>query len=207
MFITFEGIEGSGKTTHSKWAAAYLEEKGLKVIHTREPGGTKVGEIVRKILLEKSTPLAPFAEIFLFAADRAEHVAEVIQPALERGEVVICDRYIDSTTAYQSGGRNIPKEWVGTLNNLSSQGVLPDLTFLLDCPADVGLTRARVKGGAPDRFESETGAFYQRVRSRYLQIARSESGRMRIINSSGSPEVARIQIAAILDEFALRKRK
>lgn len=205
MFVTFEGMEGSGKTTQSQWAVEYLTNKGLKVQHAREPGGTRLGEHLRKILLEKNVVLAPYAEIFLFAADRAEHVEEIIQPALGRGEVVVCDRYIDSTTAYQSGGRGLPKEWVETLNKLSSRGLSPDVTFLLDCPVEIGLQRARHKGGAPDRFESENAAFYQRVRSTYLQIARMEPGRVHVVNSSSSPEVARVQIAAVLDDWVLRK--
>ena len=205
MFVTFEGMEGSGKTTQSEWAVEYLANKGLKVTRTREPGGTRLGEHLRKILLEKEYSLTPFAEIFLFAADRAEHVEEVLQPALDRGEIVICDRYIDSTTAYQSGGRGLPKEWVENLNKLSSKGLMPDVTILLDCPVEIGLHRARSKGSPPDRFESENVAFYQRVRSTYLQIARLEPGRMHTVNSSSSPEVARVQIAAILDDWVSRK--
>ena len=207
MFITFEGIEGSGKSTHSKWAKEYLQGKGFTVVHSREPGGTKLGETLRSILLGKETAIVPFAEVLLFAADRVQHVEEIIRPALKEGHIMICDRYIDSTSAYQSGGRGLPQDWIKTLNQLSTQGLIPDLTILLDCQVDIGLMRARHKGGMPDRFESQNVAFYERVRSGYLQIARMDPGRVRVINSAGSPEVSRTQIAAILDEYLRRSGK
>ena len=174
MFITFEGPDGSGKTTQSKLLVQYLESKGIAVLWTREPGGSPVGKKLRTLLLEDtSLKLDPLTELFLFAADRAEHVRTIIKPALAQGKVVICDRYIDSTTAYQSGGRGFDRALVETLNTLSTEGLLPDKTFVVDVPSDIGLSRAQKERGVVDKFEAETISFHTKVRNMYLQVAQA----------------------------------
>lgn len=158
---------------------------------TREPGGSSVGDQVRKILLSADTiELTPLGELFLYEASRAQHVAEIIKPALRGSGIVLCDRFCDATLAYQGYARQLDLRMVMDLNRLASQGVTPDLTLLLDCPADLGLRRAshRINGKSPalkeDRFERESLAFHQRVREGYLQIARSDPGRIKVIDAS-----------------------
>jgi dTMP kinase len=173
MFITFEGPDGSGKTTQAKLLAEYLQHCGRTVCLTREPGGTELGKKIRTILLEdKSIATAPLAELFLFCADRAQHVREVIKPALTDGKIVICDRYVDSTTAYQSGGRKFDLKMIELLNSYSTEGLKPELTILVDVPAEIGLQRATKV--ACDKFEAEALSFHERVRQSYLEIAARE---------------------------------
>lgn len=173
MFITFEGPDGSGKSTQSKLLADYLSKKGRKVLWTREPGGTELGKKIRNILLEdKNLKVEKLAELMLFCADRAQHVEQLIKPALKNGEIVICDRYIDSTTAYQAGGRGFNKKIIDDLNNYSTGGLVPDLTILIDVPAELGLKRATKTGS--DKFEDEKIEFHQKVRNMYLQLAKEE---------------------------------
>lgn len=182
MFITFEGSEGCGKSTHSKLLKAYLESLGKQVVLTCEPGGTKLGEELRNILLHTPEKLDQLAELALFAADRAEHVAKVIQPALAYGKIVICDRYIDSTVAYQIGGRGLPEDLVRYFNMVSSRGLLPQITFLLKVDPQIGLQRAGQEKVA-DRFEKEKINFHAAVLNKYLEIAKNDTKRIKIIES------------------------
>ncbi|MDR2431960.1 MAG: dTMP kinase [Candidatus Margulisbacteria bacterium] len=188
VFITFEGPDGSGKTTQSKMLYEELLRQGRPAIWTREPGGTKSGRKIRSMLLDDpGVELSPETELFLFAADRAQHIAEIIRPALDAGKIVICDRYMDSTTAYQSGGRGFPVEMIVALNEYSTGGLRPDLTFLLDVPSGIGLKRAA--GRKTDKFEQESLVFHQRVRQKYLDLAQSDS---RIVVLDGSAPIKTI---------------
>ncbi len=197
--ITFEGIEGSGKTTQARGLEKFLKKKGWRCKLTREPGGSLVGDQIRKILLSsENNELTPLGELFLYEASRVQHILEVIEPALEKGMVVLCDRFCDATLAYQGYARHLDLKMVEHLNRLASQGVVPDLTLLLDCPVEMGLGRAsqRIDAREPaakeDRFERESIAFHRRVREGYLQIARKHPGRIRVIDaSSEEPEVHR----------------
>jgi dTMP kinase len=176
LFVTFEGIEGCGKTTQAARLKAALEKKGKTVILTREPGGTPVGAKLREILLDPMTKhLVPLAELLLYEADRAQHVSETIRPALEAGKVVLCDRYIDASTAYQGAARGVSPETVDELNRIATGGLVPALTLLLDLPAEKSVDRARQRaiaaGSKPDRFEREAMGFHEAVRSGYLALA------------------------------------
>ena len=184
MFITFEGGEGCGKSTQAKLLAEYLKEKGLEVIHTREPGGTKRGEILREVLLDKSDNMATFTELFLFSAARSEHVEKVILPALKAGKWVISDRYIDSTTAYQIAGRGLPEDVVRFVNMVSSEGVVPDLTLLLDLDVTEGLRRVKENRDEITKFEAEDLKFHQKVREKFLEVGRNDPQRIKIINAA-----------------------
>jgi len=190
MFITFEGGEGCGKSTHARLLKEYLESSGRRVILTKEPGGTVFGETMRKILLQGDFPLEAQSEIFLFAADRIEHIEKVIRPALSEGKIVISDRFIDSTIAYQLGGRGLPEDLVRYLNWISCRGLIPDITFLLDVKVEEGLKRALGRGKA-DRFEKEILAFHERVRDKYLEIAQNDPARVKVIGTF--KDVAEVQ--------------
>jgi dTMP kinase len=182
MFITLEGPEGSGKSTHAQRLKSFLEEKGERVVLTHEPGGTQIGKKVREMLLHSKINFEQTTEIFMFAADRAEHVSKLILPALKEGKVVISDRFSDSTIAYQAGGRGLPEDFVRYLNMVSSDGLIPDLTILLDVPPETGIKRATQKSKA-DRFEKEKIGFHEKVRSKYLQIAKEDPGRIKVIKT------------------------
>ncbi|MDD5382755.1 MAG: dTMP kinase [Candidatus Margulisbacteria bacterium] len=182
MFITFEGPEGCGKSTHAKRLKAFLEGKGYQVVLTREPGGTQVGKNIRDLLLDPQSVLDENTEVYLFAADRSEHVSKIILPALESGKAVISDRFIDSTLAYQIGGRGLPEDLVRYLVMVSSKGLMPDLTILLDVAPEIGLRRA-TKDTIADRFEKEKMEFHQRVREKYLEIAKADPERIKVINT------------------------
>ena len=186
MFITIEGIEGGGKTTQVGLLAAALERAKLAVRVTREPGGTKLGEQVRALLLHSATSVGRLAELFLILADRAEHVERLIQPALRGGEVVLCDRFADSTLAYQAYGRELPLDAVRAVESMARQGLLPDLTFVLDCPIEIGLARTRRRRGhaTADRFEGEDASFHERVRRGFLALAREDPQRIRVIDGA-----------------------
>ena len=190
VFITFEGTEGCGKSTHAKLLRSYFKSLGKKVVATLEPGSTRIGKEIRKILLGTEETLAKNAELFLFACDRSQHVEQIILPALSDGAIVICDRFTDSTLAYQVGGRKLPEELVRYINAVSSNGLVPDLTFLLDVSPMVGLPRAIGASGMEkgkvkkvDRFEKEKIAFHNDVRAFYLETAKNDSGRFRIIDT------------------------
>jgi dTMP kinase len=203
-FITFEGIEGSGKSTQIRLLFEHLKGREVDVKMTREPGGTVIGERVRGILLDPSTRgLIPRAELFLYAAARVQHIEEVIQPALEEGKVVLCDRFMDATVAYQGFGRGIPLNVVKVVNSLVAIELKPDLTILLDLPVEVGLRRARERNqadaaSATSRFEDEDMAFHQRVREGYLELAAAERARFKIVPADQPIEKVAKQIQGIV---------
>lgn len=205
ILISFEGTEGCGKTTQAKLLEKYLKSIGKKVILSYEPGGTKVGKQIRNILLGLDAPLSQKSELFLFAADRAQHVQEVIKPALESGTIVICDRYIDSTTAYQIGGRKLPEELVRYINFVSSDGIFPDVTILLDISPMIGLPRALTSADKKkniDRFEKEKLSFHEDVRKAYLLIAQNEPERVKVIDAErNSIEAIHEEVKRIVKEI------
>lgn len=186
-FISLEGIDGCGKSTQATLLAERLEAAGHEVVRLREPGGTAIGEKIRKILLDpESGAMADECELLLYEASRAQLVREVIAPALARGAVVVCDRYLDSTYAYQAGGRGLDASLVSRCNELGSCGVLPDRTLVLDLGCEDALARATA-GGA-DRLEQEGMRFQERVRAAYLRLAKAEPARVRVVDASGSVE-------------------
>ncbi len=196
MFITFEGIEGCGKTTQIRRLARTLRSHRVPVVLTLEPGGTKIGEKIRGILLDaKNMNLSSLSELMLYAADRAQHVEEVIKPALEKGKWVLCDRFTDATVAYQGTGRGLDMNLIRRLNATITQGIKPDITFLLDCPVELGLARALQrdrtrKTRGEDRFEREKKAFHRMVREGYMKLRRKEPKRVVIIRADvGEDEV------------------
>ena len=185
LLITLEKIERSGKSTQATRLRDTLIQDGIPVSLTREPGGSPLAERIRELILRAGEePLAPGAELLLFLAARAQHVARTIRPALERGEVVVCDRFTDATIAYQGGGRTIPEPFLTSLNDWATGGLKPARTYLLDVPVDIGLERARKRTGAPDRFETESKAFFEAVRARYLDLARREPERMMVLRGT-----------------------
>lgn len=200
LFITFEGIEGCGKSTQAARLADALEALGRKVLRTRQPGGSAIGQKIREILLDRANAsLTALAELLLYEADRAQHVSEVIGPALDRGEIVISDRYADATTAYQGAARGLDPRTVAELNRIATGGLVPERTFVLDLAPDVALARAKARG-APDRLEAEGLAFHQRVRDGYLAIAKAEPARVRIVDASRSVEaIARGILEEVLE--------
>jgi len=188
MFITFEGPDGGGKTTQIARLQASLEARGVPVLRTREPGGDFVGERVRDVLLHAPAdqPLTPEAELFLFAAARAQNVAHVVRPALRAGKIVLCDRYTDSTIAYQGFGRRWPLEVVRQVNAIATGGLAPDRTFLLDLPPEVGLSRQ--DEGDKDRLDRESLEFHGRVRAGFLAAAQAEPARIVILDATRPPD-------------------
>jgi dTMP kinase len=187
LFITFEGGEGSGKTVQARALYGRLSKLAVPVLLTHEPGGTSLGrKLARWIKWTQDTGISPMTELLMFNASRAQLVEEVIQPSLKSGKVVICDRYADSTTAYQSYGRGLDLEMVRTINNIATRGLKPDLTVLLDIRAEAGLFRKRTK--KYDRFEQEDIAFHQRVREGYLKIAAAEPERWLVIDATQPKE-------------------
>lgn len=193
-FLTLEGGEGSGKSTQIGRLAARLEAAGRPVLVTREPGGSGLGRGIRDLLVRVTDdPPSPLAELLLYAADRAHHVQTVVRPALERGQVVLCDRYADATEAYQGWGRGLGLELIRQLNGLATAGLWPDRTVVLDLPPEEGVRRslARQAGAtAPreERFEAEAVSFHQRVREGYRAIAAACPGRVRLVDAAGAPE-------------------
>ena len=180
-FITFEGVEGCGKSTQITLLWEHLLELGHDVIVTREPGGTPIAEAIRGVLLNPDhAGMGPTAELLLYAAARAQHVYDKIAPALAAGQVVLCDRFADSTTAYQGAGRGIHADMLQTLNGIATGGVWPDCTLLIDLPVEAGLERARHRG-RKDRIEQEPTEFHERVRQGFLTLATAEPGRIRVI--------------------------
>jgi dTMP kinase len=195
VFITFEGGEGSGKSTQIALLADRLTTAGAEVVRVREPGGTLVGDRVRDLLLDPAhTGLDPRAELLLYEASRAALVAEVIAPALERGAVVLCDRFFDSTVAYQGAGRGLDASMVRTLNAYASAGLTPDVTIVLDIDPVVGLERATGMGA--DRLEAEDVVFHQRVRAGFLALAAEEPDRMVVVDADRCPEDVEAGVAA-----------
>lgn len=188
-FVTVEGVDGAGKSTHIAWIAERLRARGAQVIVTREPGGTPLAERLRELVL--SQHMDAVAETMLLFAARADHVAQVIAPALKAGTWVLCDRFTDATFAYQGGGKGVPAELIAHLAQVSHDGLLPDRTLVFDCPYEVSRERLSGTGRAPDRFEREDREFFERVRQAYLALARSDPERVRVIEAVGS--VADIQ--------------
>lgn len=197
MFITFEGADGCGKTTQMKLLAEYLEKKGIDVVLTREPGAKGLGEKVREILLNYEGPVSDRCESFLFLADRAQNIDIIVNPAVEEGKVVLCDRHIDSTVAYQGYGRGLDIERINMLNNIATNGRKPDLTFVFDI--DVETSMARV-GKEKDRMESAGKDFHNRVRQGYLELAKQEPQRIKIIDAAKSIEEIHAEVIKIFEE-------
>jgi dTMP kinase len=210
--ISFEGGDGAGKTTQLRYLERYLDAIGRSYLSTREPGGTTLGKIMRQALLElRREELAQAAEVFLYLADRAQHVEKVIRPALESGRLVLCDRFADSTLAYQGYGRGLDLTWLRSLNAVASQGITPDITFLLDLPPAVGLARTRERGLAAangksespqpaDRFEQEALEFHDRVRNGFLRLAQEEPQRIMVLDASLPPAQVHEQIKRIMGQ-------
>lgn len=184
MLITFEGIEGSGKTTQINLLHEYLTDKGYKVIKTREPGGTPFGESLRQIFLHERTHVNPLSEMLLFMAMRTQHIEEVIIPALKEGRIVLCDRFTDATYAYQGYGRGIDIEIIENLDRLVTKGLMPDLTVYLRCDVADGIKRKADSTPEMDRFETEDVSFHERVKAAYDQISAREPERFFIIDGS-----------------------
>jgi dTMP kinase len=194
MFVAFEGGEGAGKSTQVVALAAALRARGLDVLETFEPGDTRIGPDVRRLVLgHASAGLSPVAEALLYAADRAEHVEAVLRPALARGAVVLTDRYVDSSLAYQGAGRPLDHDEVARLNTFATGGLTPDLTVLLDLDPAQGLLRA---GAEPDRLEVEPLEFHRRVRAQYLALAAADPDRYVVIDAAAPPDRVAAQVAA-----------
>jgi dTMP kinase len=203
LFITFEGPEGCGKTTQLRLLAAHLRDQGHDVLITREPGGTGIGDRVRAILLDPAhTEMLPPTEFLLFSAQRAQHVGQVIRPHLEKGGVVLCDRYADSSLAYQGYGHQLDLDTLRTITRLATGGLVPDLTLCLDVPVEVGLRRkAGGRGDAWNRMEQKEMAYHQRVRAGYLDMAAQEPERWVVVDATAD---VRAVWAAICDLVAVR---
>ena len=212
IFITFEGVEGSGKTTQIKRLKRYLKQKGIPYFTTREPGGTPIGEKVRRILLNRAHgEMIALSELFLYEAARAQHVIQVIRPLLKKKGVILCDRFSDASIAYQGYGRKMDPRLVDLLNQMASKGVRPDLTFLLDCPSDMGLRRAvrrdrQKRSNLQDRFEREKIQFHRRVRKGYLSLAKEEPHRIRVIDTREGEQKVFEKIRNTVDALMASKR-
>lgn len=183
LFITFEGGDGAGKTTQSNLLAEWLEHRGFEVVHTREPGGSGLGDSVRNVLLHGGH-VAARAEALLYAADRAQNIAEVVRPALVRGAAVVQDRYIDSSLAYQGAGRPLPQDDIRRINEWASEGLWPALTVLLDVNPEIAIGRRAAAGQQADRLEREAIEFHQRVRAEYLTLAAAEPERFLVLDAT-----------------------
>jgi dTMP kinase len=204
LFITFEGSEGCGKSTQIRRIAEKLRALGREVITLREPGGTPIGEQIRNLLQydDAASAMTPEAELLLFAASRAQLVREVIRPALERGAIVLCDRFLDSTTVYQGVARALPPDDVAAINTFAVGGTLPDLTMLLDLDAAEGRRRASLRKGPADRMEQEGGEFYEAVRRGYLKLARTHPARFLVIDAAPDEQAVEASIeTAIMNRW------
>ncbi len=206
-FIVFEGIEGCGKTTQISLLGEYLKKKGLPVIVTREPGGTAIGDEIRKILLStKNADIAPETELLLYTASRVQHIQQLITPALSAGSIVLCDRFFDATAAYQGYGEGIDLKLVRQMQKTFFSDIIPDLTILLDCPAELGLGRSRRriksegKESAEGRFEEKELSFHERVRNGYLEITRMDTERFCIIKGEQAVASTHQEICAAVEQ-------
>jgi dTMP kinase len=195
-FLTLEGVDGAGKSTHIEFIADAVRTKGAHVIVTREPGGTDLAERLRQTILAE--PMAPLMETLLIFAARADHVAKVIQPALEAGHYVICDRFTDATVAYQGAGKGVSADLISRLTEAANPGLRPHRTLIFDCPYEVSRERLAKSGRELDRFEKEDRAFFDRVRNSYLAAARQEPDRVRLIDASVDPHAVREQVKTAL---------
>lgn len=200
MFISFEGIEGCGKSTQISLLATKLESAGKQVQQTREPGGCIISDKIRALLLDADNQnMAAMTELMLYGASRAQHVSQLIRPALADGKIVLCDRFSDATRAYQCFGRGLDRKSVETINSLACDQLTPDITILLDCPVELGLSRARQRiatGSGPreERFELESIQFHQKVRNGYLSLAEAEPDRFILVDASGDVKQVSVQI-------------
>jgi len=205
MFITLEGIEGSGKTTHVKYIIEFLQKQGYECVATREPGGTRIGKKIRAILLDpESSDMDPLVELLLYFADRAQHVRHFILPSLAAGKIVLCDRFYDATLVYQGFARGLDVGLIQKLHKLILKDLKPDMTILLDLPPEQGLSRAwkqinnGSRTGIESRFENEALAFHHKVRSGYLELSRQEPERFRVIDASRDEHRVREEIITVL---------
>ena len=195
-FITLEGVDGAGKSTHVPWIAEHLRQGGREVDMTREPGGTPLAEKLRALVL--SEPMDPLTETLLMFAARADHVRRLILPALTRGAWVVCDRFTDATVAYQGGGKGVSADLIRRLAQSVHPGLTPDQTLVFDCTYEVSRSRLGASGRTLDRFEAEERSFFERVREAYRDLARSEPGRVRIIDGSKVPDTVKVEVKNIL---------
>lgn len=209
VFITFEGIEGCGKSTQAKRLGRTLGRMGIAHVMTLEPGGTAIGRKMRQVLLDsRNRTLTPLAELMLYAADRAQHVQEIIKPGLRAGKWVLCDRFSDATVVYQGAARGQDGKLIRLLNKVVTEGIRPHVTFLLDCPVEMGIKRALgrdMKG--QDRFEKEALSFHRKVRNGYLDLARKNKERFVILDATGSRKDIEAEILRHLAPFLGRSRK
>ena len=203
-FITFEGIDGSGKSTQLRLLANFLQQGGCEVLLTREPGGTPVGNRLRAALLDAHEEVDPLTELLVFAADRAQHVRRVLRPALESGRIVFSDRYADATRAYQGAGRGFSTELIEEIIQLATEGLKPDLTVLFDLSIEDSTVRTQRRGNGSqrgDRLDAENNEFHSRVRAAYLQLAESEPERIKIVNTNQPPEMTHQRVKEIVVPF------
>lgn len=199
LFITFEGIDGCGKTTQIKLLKDYFEAQGQTVLLTREPGAKGLGEKLREILLNYDGEVSPNCESFLFLADRAQHIDTIIKPSVKKGIIVLCDRHTDSTVAYQGYGRGIDLDRIKMLNNLATQGMKPDLTFIFDIDTNTSMSRV---GKEKDRMETSGIDFFNKVREGYLNIAKTEPNRVKLIDGTKSIEEIHKKVLDYINEFS-----
>lgn len=207
--ITFEGIDGSGKSTQLRLLAAELRTRGFRVMATREPGGTPLGARLRGALLDAETEVDPLAELLLYAADRAQHVRTLIRPALAAGQIVLSDRYADATAAYQGAGRGFKPQLIEQLIAIATEGLKPDLTLIFDISAEEGLVRRARRmssGAAVDRLDAESVEFHARVRDAYLRIAAREPDRVRVIDANAAIQEVQRRTEHVVTQFLLEKR-
>jgi dTMP kinase len=206
VFVTFEGGDGAGKTTLIERLYREIEQEGRSVIQTRAPGGTALGEKIRSLLLHEQVKIDRIAELFLFLADRAHHVHEVIIPALMEGKDVLCDRFNDSTIAYQGVARALDPAWVSSLCLFATKGLEPDITFYLDIDPEIGLQRTLRKSGTKDRVESEALEFHQKIRASFQNIAKEHPKRVHLLDASQSPDLVFTQAYEVLRGFLQSRR-
>jgi dTMP kinase len=209
LFITLEGIEGSGKSTQIRHLAELLARAGFHVLQTREPGGTATAEAIRHILLTASShePVTPETEALLILAARCQHVTHLIEPALRRGTVVLCDRFSDSTFAYQGFARGLDLQWLRAANKVATGGLMPDLTLVLDLPVSVGLARRRADRGEQNRLDRETERFHRKVRRGFLTLAAEEPRRMTVVNANRPAQEVQDELGAIVVGWVARSRR
>lgn len=204
-FISFEGVDGAGKSTQLKLLLQFLDDQGVDYVFTREPGGTPLAEKIRTILLDPANVgMSVIAEAFLFAASRAEHVREVIRPALEAGKVVICDRFVDSSIVYQGYAGGLPVEFVAEINEMATGGLKPHRTIVLDLPPEVAAARLRENGR--DRIEQKDLWYHEQVRQGYLELARAEPRRVKLVNAADSVEAVQARVRQLVQEVLPRRK-
>jgi dTMP kinase len=207
-FITFEGIEGSGKSTQCARLAKALRDRGRRVVETREPGGTPLAERIREVLLNPRVPesIAAETEACLILAARSQHLAHVIRPALNDGAIVLCDRFTDSTLAYQAYARGLDPSRLRRLNDLVTGGLMPSLTLLFDLPVRIGLARRRREGEPQNRLDREAARFHERVRKGFLTLARKQPGRIKVLDARQDPDALTLEVDRLVTAFLSRTR-